>query len=85
MGYAYVSPARITAFYVILPLNDLISPQMNRARLVIDSTINVVTVVGGRGISPTYEKSIRRATIPAENPLKTPMTNDVSILYLTLR
>ena len=58
---------------------------MNRARLVIDNTINIVTVDGGTGISPTYEMSIRRATIPAENPLKIPMTNDVSILYLTLR
>jgi len=58
---------------------------MNRARLVIDNTINVVTVDGGRRTSPVYEMSIRRATTPAENPLKIPMMNDVSILYLTLR
>jgi len=70
--------------YVILALNDLTNPQKNSTRLVIDNTIIIVTVVGGIGISPTYEISMSRATIPAENPLKIPMTNEVSILYFTL-
>ena len=59
------APVLLSFSYESLALNDLTNPQMNRARLVMDNTINIVTVDGGSGTSPMYDMSMRRATTPA--------------------
>jgi len=70
--------------HVNFAFKERLNPQRNRERLIIEKTINIVTVVGGIEISPKYAISISRQTIPAKNPLEIPITNDVSILYFTL-